>query len=304
MTLLIAGWIAIDDIETPFTKVTGMLGGSATPAALAAALFTDVRLLAAIGDDFPRAELEKFAGRPIDLAGVRVERGTTSRWGGRYSYDMNSRETVYTDIGVNEGWQPRLPAGWEASETAILAALYPALQLELMAALHSPLATLVDTIKFYIDNVPEGVHEAMRKADFVSINEIEARELAGTPSVAKAARAIVAAGTHTAIVKLGEYGALCASRDGDYFVAPGYPLENVVDPTGAGDAFAGAFLGYIDSVRSISPSHIRRAMVYGSTVASFQVEGIGPERLLRLTRREVEERFREFRALTHYDTGE
>ncbi len=305
MTVLIAGWVAIDEIKTPFAHVEGKLGGSSTPAALAAALFTEVRMLAAIGEDFPMDELRKFEGRGIDLSGVRVEPGTTtSRWGAEYSFDMNSRETLYTHLGVNESWNPELPDGWAASETAIFAALDPGLQVRLMKSLASPVATMVDTIKFYIDTQPEAVREAMRTAHFVSINEMEARELAGTPSIARAARGIVAAGTKTAIVKLGEYGAACASSDGDYFVAPGYPLENVVDPTGAGDAFAGAFLGYIDSVGVVDAVHIRRAMIYGSTVASFQVEGLGPERLLTLTREEVEQRFREFRMLTHYDIGD
>ncbi len=304
MTVLVAGWVAIDDIETPFASVTGKLGGSATPTALAASLFTDVRLLAAIGEDFPMDELKKFEGRRIDLAGVRVEAGETSKWGARYGFDMNSRETLFTTIGVNLGWDPVLPDGWDSSESIVCAALDPALQVRLMASLKSPLATLVDTIKFYIDTQLEGVKLAMSRADFVSINDSEARELADTPSVARAARALVAAGTRTAIVKLGEYGAACASRDGDYFVAPGYPLESVIDPTGAGDAFAGGFLGYLDAVKSTAPSEVRRAMIYGSTVASFQVEGIGPERLLTLTRDEVDARFREFRALTHYDTGD
>lgn len=305
MTVLIAGWVAIDEIKTPFAHVEGKLGGSSTPAALAAALFTDVRLLAAIGEDFPMDELKKFEGRNIDLEGIRIEAGTTtSRWGAEYSYDMNSRETLYTHLGVNESWNPELPAGWESSETAILAALDPALQLRLMRDLTNPVATMVDTIKFYIDTQPEGVREAMRTAHFVSINEMEARELAGTPSIARAARSLVAAGTKTAVVKLGEYGAACATQAGEYFVAPGYPLENVIDPTGAGDAFAGAFLGYIDSVRSVDIGQLRRAMIYASTVASFQVEGLGPERLLTLTREEVEQRFREFRLLTHYDTGD
>lgn len=302
MTVLIAGWVAIDEIKTPFAHVEGRLGGSSTPAALAAALFTDVRLLAAIGDDFPSSELDKLRRPNIDLEGVRVVPGsTTSRWGGEYSYDMNARETLYTHLGANAGWDPELPAGWEASECVMCAALDPALQVRLMTSLTNPRATLVDTIQFYIETMPEGVRQAMRTADFVSINEMEARELAGTPSIARAARALVQAGTRTAIVKLGEYGAAYANRDGDYFVAPGYPLENVVDPTGAGDAFAGAFIGYLDSAGSFDSAEVRRAMIYGSTVASFQVEGIGPERLLALTRAEVEERFREFRTLTHYD---
>lgn len=304
MTLLVAGWVALDEIETPFAKVEQSLGGSATCAALAAAQFTDVRLLAAIGEDFPESERSKLEGRGIDLAGLTtIPGGTTSRWGARYHYDMNTRDTLYTHLGVNDGWRPVLPEGWEDSGTAFMAADDPAAQQGLLAALAAPRATMVDTIQIYIDTAREGVEAAMRRADFASMNETEARQLTGMASIAKAGRALVEAGTRAALIKLGEYGAVYVSED-DYFVAPGYPLEEVVDPTGAGDTFAGAFLGYLDTTAAISAREIRRAIIYGSTVASFAVEGFGPSRLLELTREEVEARYREFRKLTHFEEGD
>lgn len=301
MSLLVAGWVAIDEIETPFERREGSLGGSATCAALAASLFTDVRLLAAVGEDFPEGMRRALERPSIDLAGLEViPGGLTSRWGGRYHYDMNSRDTLYTVLGVNERWEPRLPAGWEASTGLFAAAGDPVLQQRLMAMVPGARAKMVDTIKFFIDGARDELMKAIRTADFVSINESEARELAGMPSIARAGRALLNGGTKAVIIKLGEYGAAYISGE-DYFVAPGYPLEEVVDPTGAGDAFAGGFMGYLDSVGAIDQQTIRRAIIYGSTVASFCVEGFGPSRLLTLEREEVEQRYRQFRALTHFE---
>ncbi len=303
MTLLVAGWVALDEIETPFARAERSLGGSATCAALAAAQFTDVRLLAAIGEDFPASERVKFDGRGIDLAGLTtIAGGRTSRWGARYGYDMNTRETLYTELGVNGCWRPVLPEGWDASETAFAAADDPATQRTMLRALKAPRVTMVDTIQFYIETQRAGVESTMREASFVSVNESEARQLAGAASIAKAGRALLAAGAAGALVKLGEYGAVFVSKD-DYFVAPGYPLEEVVDPTGAGDAFAGGFLGYLDRATALTAEELRRAVVYGSAVASFAVEGFGPSRLLTLRREEIEERYREFRALTRFGEG-
>lgn len=303
MTLLVYGWVALDEIETPFNRVAGSLGGSATFAALAASLFTDVRLLAAVGPDFPEGERAKLQGRRIDLGGVVTVPGETSRWGARYHFDMNTRDTLYTVLGVNEHWQPALPPSWRHSHTAFMAAAHPRLQRDLLAQLATPRATMVDTIKLFIDGHREDVFETMRHARFVTVNDSEARDLARVPSIARATRHLLAKGAEAVIIKLGEYGAAYRS-DHDYFVAPGYPLEDVIDPTGAGDAFAGGFLGYLDSVPDVSTAEIRRAIIYGSTVASYCVEGFGPARLLDLERDDVERRYREFRALTHFEVGE
>ena len=303
MSLLVTGWVAHDDIETPFGKVERSLGGSATCAALAGALFTDVRLLAAVGEDFPAEHREQLARPRIDLGGLVTVPGKTSRWGARYSYDMNTRDTWYPELGVSVEWKPRLPASWEDTTAACIAAGHPLDQRNLLQSLTAPKATLIDTIKMFVDDTPTELRETMRFADFVTLNETEARQVTGLPSIARAARLLATEGPKAVIVKLGEYGAAVASES-DYFVAPGYPLEEVVDPTGAGDAFAGGLMGYLDTVSDITPGEIRRAVIYGSTVASFCVEGFGPARLLALTRPDVDARYREFRALTHFEVGE
>lgn len=300
MTLLISGWVAIDEIETPFGRVASTLGGPASYAALAASLFTDVRVLAGVGEDFP-ASYRDILDRPrIDLRGLTTHPGETSRWGARYQYDMNTRDTLYTHVGVNETWKPVLPAGWEDSTTAFMAAAHPAVQRGIIHGLPRLKASLADTIKFYIDGAIDELRATMATATYFTVNESEAREIAGVPGIAQAARKLLALGAQGVIVKLGEYGAAFVS-DGDYFVAPGYPLEEIVDPTGAGDTFGGGFMGYLDTVNEVTPAAIRQAMIYGSTAASFAVEGFGTARLAELTRAEVDTRFRQFRALTHFE---
>jgi sugar/nucleoside kinase (ribokinase family) len=303
--MLVTGWVAIDDIETPFGSVRNSLGGSATCAALAGALFTPVRLVAVVGEDFPD-DMRRTLDRPgIDLGGlVTAEGKKTSRWGARYHYDMNNRDTWYPELGVSVEWSPVLPMAWRDCTAACLAAGHPLDQRRLLDELKAPKVTMLDTIKLFIDEALDDLRETMRHADFVTLNESEARLIAGVPSIARAARKLAADGPRRGqIVKLGEYGAAFASAE-DYFVAPGYPLEEVVDPTGAGDAFAGGFVGYLDTVAAITPGEIRKAIVYGSTTASFAVEGFGPSRLLTLTRDEVEDRYRRFRVLTHFEVGE
>lgn len=303
MTLLVSGWVAIDEIETPFGRANAALGGSATCAAIAGSLFTDVRLLAAVGEDFPTVERERLERPGIDLAGLTVEPGRTSRWKGRYHYDMNTRDTISTDIGVNTDWRPRLPAGWEDSSTAFMAAADPALQKEMLGWLKAPRATMVDTIQFYIDSARPQVFDAFGAADFIALNESETRELGESAGIARAGRNLLTRVKRGVLVKMGEFGAAYIGDD-DYFVTAGYPLDEVVDPTGAGDAFAGSFLGYLDSVQDVTPASIRRAVVYASAVASFQVEGFGPSRLMTLTRTEVETRYREMRRLTYFEADD
>lgn len=302
MSLLVSGWIAIDEIETPFGATGASLGGSATFTLFAGALFTDVRLLAAVGPDFPDSMRMQLRHPRIDISGLTTEPGETSRWGARYGYDLNTREDLYTRVGVNEGWTPAVPVGWRETQSAVLSAAHPYVQRELSRQLTTKRATIMDTIRFYISNWPGEILEVMGDATFVTMNDGEARQLTGEASIAKAARSLLERGANAVIIKLGEYGAVYATRD-EYFVAPGYPLEEVIDPTGAGDAFAGAFMGYLDSVDEITPVAIRRGILYGSTVASFCVEGLGPARLFTLTREEVDARYRAFRDLTHVEVG-
>jgi sugar/nucleoside kinase (ribokinase family) len=300
VTLLVSGWVALDDLETPFASAKGVLGGPATYAALAASLFTDVRLLAGVGEDFPAPFRERLTRPNIDTAGVTTHAEPTSRWGGRYGYDMNSRDTVFTEVGVNGTWRPVLPAGWEDSNTVFLTASNPVVQREIIGSLRAPKASLVDTILFYIESELADVRRTMGVATFATVNESEARRLTGQASIARAARQLLADGAQRVIVKLGEYGAAYIGA-GDYFIVPGFPLDEIVDPTGAGDTFGGAFMGYLDSVPELTESEVRRAMVYGSAVASFCVEGIGTSRLESLSRNEVESRYRSFRRLTHFE---
>lgn len=303
MSLLVSGWLALDEIKTPFGEVEGSLGGSATFAVLAASLFTDVRLLAVIGNDFPKHELRKLEGRRIDMKGVVTAEGETSRWGASYHQDMNERDTLYTVLGVNESWEPKLPTGWSDSRTAFMAAGHPTVQRNVLSMLDDPRSTVVDTIKLFIDNDRDELQKTMRAADYIAINDGEARELAGKATVASAAAALLGQGVRSAIIKLGEYGAMLKSAN-DHFVAAGYPLDEVVDPTGAGDAFAGGFSGYLDAAESIDTKTVRQAMIYASAVASFTVEGFGPSRLLEVTPEEVDIRYREFRELTHFEVDD
>jgi len=300
MSLLVSGWVAVDEIETPFGASGASLGGSATFTLFAGALFTDVRLLAAVGPDFPDSMRAQLAHPRIDISGLATEDGTTSRWGAKYGYDLNTREDLYTHVGVNESWQPEIPAVWRDTRSAVLSAAHPYVQRKLSGQLTAKRATIMDTIRFYIANWPREILEVLGEATFVTMNDGEARELTGEASIAKATRNLLQRGANAVIIKLGEYGAVYATKD-EYFVAPGYPLEEVIDPTGAGDAFAGAFMGYLDSVDEITAVEIRRGFLYGSTVASFCVEGLGPTRLFTLTRDEVERRYRTFRALTHVE---
>jgi sugar/nucleoside kinase (ribokinase family) len=301
MSMLVSGWIAIDDIETPFGKTGAALGGSAAFTVFAGALFTDVRLLAVVGPDFPETFRRQLDHPRVDLAGLRTVDGETSRWAARYGYDMNARDVLYTQVGVNDQ-RAELPVAWRDSTAAVLSAAHPYVQRDVIEQLVAPRATILDTIQFYIQGWPSEILEVLDCADFVTMNDSEARELTGEASVAKAARKLHSHGASGVILKLGEYGAIYA-RDQDYFQAPGYPLEEVIDPTGAGDAFAGAFMGYLDSVPAIDPVAIRRAIIYGSTVASFCVEGLGPSRLFTLTREEVERRAHEFAALVRIEAA-
>jgi sugar/nucleoside kinase (ribokinase family) len=299
MSLLVSGWIAVDDIETPFGRTGAALGGSAAFTVFAGALFTDVRLLAVVGNDFPDEMRRQLEHPRIDLAGLTTVDGETSRWGAKYGYDMNARDVLYTHVGVNDR-EPRLLPAWRDSTAAVLSAAHPYVHRQVISELTAARATIIDTIHFYIDGWPAEILEVLSDADFVTMNDSEARALTKQASVVKAARALLGRGAKNVIIKLGEYGAVYVTPEA-YFQAPCYPLEEVIDPTGAGDAFAGAFMGYLDTVPAITPVAIRRAIIYGSTVASFCVEGLGPSRLFTLTREEVEARAAEFPGLVRIE---
>ncbi|MBI3978909.1 MAG: sugar kinase [Chloroflexi bacterium] len=300
MSVLVVGSVALDTVETPFGRAEEALGGSAVYFSTAASLFTQVNLVGVVGNDFPPQHGEFLRQRGIDVRGLQVQQGSTFRWVGRYDYDLNVAHTVDTRLNVFADFHPVLPAGYEASEFVLLANIHPALQIEVLRQVHRPRLTVLDTMNYWIESQREALTAAMRQVDVVLMNEGEVREFAQTYSLIRAARTVLQLGPRAVIVKKGEYGAVLFSND-HYFVAPAYPLEDVKDPTGAGDSFAGGFIGYLAQTGDVSPENIRRAIVHGSVVASFCVEDFSVARLASATKDEVAERFREFRQFTLFD---
>jgi sugar/nucleoside kinase (ribokinase family) len=300
MSILVVGSVAYDTVETPFGRAERVLGGSASFFAVAASFFVPVNLVAVVGDDFGERELSAFRGRPIDLQGLERMKGDTFHWQGKYSFDLNSRETVCTDLNVFEFFKPKIPAAYRSSEFVFLGNIDPLLQREVLEQVERPKLVACDTMNFWISGKLDELRETLRRVDVLLINDAEARELSGEWNIVKAARAIRAMGPRTLILKKGEHGVLMFSEDGS-FAAPAYPLEAVFDPTGAGDTFGGGFLGYLASSSAGGDEALRRAVVMGSTLASFCVEAFSLDRLLRLTRSEIDERFRLFKRLTHFE---
>lgn len=300
MSILVVGSVAFDSVETPFGKVEEALGGSGTYFSTSASFFTDVQLVAVVGEDFPGKHLEFLRQRNVDLEGVTVSPGETFRWAGRYGYDLNEAQTLDTRLNVFESFQPQLPEAYRDAEYVFLANIDPELQLEVLEQVRKPKLVACDTMNFWIDGKKEALLKTLALVDILIINEGEARQLADEPNLIKAARTILAAGPKTLVVKRGEYGALMFSEH-SIFAAPAYPLESVFDPTGAGDTFAGGFMGYLASSRNLSEASIRQAIIFGSVMASFNVEDFSLDRMRSLEYREIEERFRTFKLLTDFD---
>jgi sugar/nucleoside kinase (ribokinase family) len=297
---LIVGSVAFDTVETPFGRADKVLGGSASFSAVAASFFAPVKLVGVVGNDFGENELRAFAGREIDLEGLERMDGDTFHWQGRYSYDLNSRETVCTDLNVFEFFEPKIPASYRSADHVLLGNIDPVLQRQVLDQVERPRLVACDTMNFWITGKPEELRRTLALVDVLLINDAEARQLSGEWNVVKAARAIRAMGPRTLVVKKGEHGVLMFSEHGS-FAAPAFPLEEVFDPTGAGDAFAGGFVGYLAGARDRDDGTLRRAIIMGSTLASFCVEAFSLDRLLRLTRSEIDERFGRFRHLTHFE---
>jgi len=300
MSILVVGSVAYDTVETPFGKAERVLGGSASFFSVAASFFTPVRLVAVVGEDFGEAQLAAFRGRPIDLDGLERTTGKTFHWQGKYSYDLNHRDTVCTDLNVFEFFKPRLPQSYRDVEHVFLGNIDPELQLDVLQQVERPRLVACDTMNFWIGGKPEALRRTLSRVDVLLVNDAEARELSGEWNIVKAARAIRALGPRTLVIKKGEHGVLMFSDAGS-FAAPAYPLEDVFDPTGAGDTFAGGFLGYLASSADGGEATLRKAVIMGSALASFCVEAFSLDRLLRLTRPEIDERFRLFKKLTHFE---
>jgi sugar/nucleoside kinase (ribokinase family) len=300
MSILVVGSVAYDTVETPFGRAEKVLGGSASFFSVAASFFAPVNLVAVVGDDFSAKALSAFEGRPIDLEGLERTAGKTFHWQGKYSYDLNSRETIRTDLNVFEFFEPRIPDRYRRSEHVFLGNIDPVLQRQVLDQVERARLVVCDTMNFWISGKPEEVRRTLAAVDILLINDAEARQLSGEWNVVKAARAIRALGPRTLVIKKGEHGVLMFSEEGS-FAAPAYPLEEVFDPTGAGDTFAGGFLGSLAGSAKVDEAALRRAVIMGSTLASFCVEAFSLDRLLTLSRPEIDARYRLFKRLTHFE---
>ena len=299
--VLVVGSVALDSVETPFGQAREVLGGAATYFSYAASFFTRVRLVAIIGDDFPAEHVALLRARGVDLTGLTTTRGRTFRWTGRYGYDLNEAKTLDTQLNVFADFRPVLDGGLRKVPYVFLANIDPELQLDVVRQMaERPRLVALDTMNFWIQGKREALLAVVREVDVITINDAEARQLAGEANLVKAARAIAAMGPRAVVVKRGEYGALMVA-DGEFFIMPAFPLESVYDPTGAGDAFAGGFMGYLASQDCFDHATMRHAMVYGSVMASFTVEDFSLDRLTRLRREEIEERCAAFHDLVRLE---
>ena len=300
MGILVVGSVAFDSVETPFGKMEGILGGSATYFSTSASFFTDVSLVAVVGEDFPQEHVDFLRSRNIDLAGLARESGKTFHWKGKYGYDLNEAQTLETHLNVFENFKPVVPDQYRDADYLFLANIDPVLQMEVLGQVRNPRVIACDTMNFWISSKPEALKKVIERVDILIINEGEARQFTGEANLVKAAKKILALGAKTLIVKRGEYGVLMFT-DSTVFAAPAYPLEEVYDPTGAGDTFAGGFMGYLANSGDTSEEGIRQAIVFGSVMASFNVEDFSLNRLKRLDYKEIEARYRSFKKMTHFE---
>lgn len=298
LPLLIVGSMAFDDLELPSATAKDVVGGSATYAAYAAAVFARPRLVAVVGDDFPERELAQLGERGADLAGVERAPGKTFRWAGRYDANLVGRVTLDTQLNVFGNFRPKIPASYLDAGVVMLGNIHPALQIEVLDQVKAPRIVLADTMNFWIEGELPTLTTLLKRIDILIINDEEARQLSGEHNISKAAKNILARGPKRLIVKRGEFGALLFDGESAFF-APAYPLEDVVDPTGAGDTFAGGFAGYLAKTGDMSPANLRRAIMVGSALASFCVEGVGTKKTRALTEASVLARLEQFRTLMH-----
>ncbi len=289
MSIVVVGTVAFDTVETPFGRGENVLGGSATYFSTSASFFTDVSLVAVVGEDFPEEHVAFLASRDIDTTGLTRIPGKTFHWTGKYGYDLNEAQTLDTQLNVLMEFRPDLPETYRDAEYLFLANIDPELQLEVLNQVRNPRLVACDTMNFWISSKPEALREVLRKVDIVIINEGEARQFTGEANLVKAARRIIDLGCKRLVIKRGEYGVLMFTTD-SLFAVPAFPLEEVFDPTGAGDTFAGGFMGYLASTGDVSDEGVRQAIVFGTVMASFNVEDFSLNRMKRLSYPEIEAR--------------
>jgi sugar/nucleoside kinase (ribokinase family) len=300
MSLLVVGSVAFDSVKTPFGEVEEVLGGSATYFSTAASYFTSVSLVAVVGNDFPEKHVLFLKSRKIDIEGLERREGKTFRWKGEYGYELNEARTLETQLNVFQSFKPKIPERYKDIKVVFLANIDPDLQRDVLKQVREPSLVACDTMNFWIESKRDSLLETLKLVDLLLINDAEARELSGEPNLVKAANVILSYGPKTLIIKRGEYGALMFSGK-KIFAAPAYPLESVFDPTGAGDCFAGGFMGYLANTMNFEESNIRKAIIFGSVMASYNVEAFSLDRIKSLDYSEIESRYREFKRLTHFE---
>ncbi|SPF36176.1 Sugar kinase, ribokinase family [Candidatus Sulfotelmatobacter kueseliae] len=307
MSVLVVGSVAYDDITSPSGSVKNILGGAATYFSLAASYFTQVRVVAVVGDDFGPEQEKVFHQHGIDTRGIERADGKTFRWGGTYAQNLNEAKTNFTDLNVFEEFQPQIPEEYQDTEFLFLANIQPTLQADVRRGMKQVRLTGCDTMNYWINRTPRELAETLKLVDVLLINDTEAKMLAGETNLPRAAQKVLAMGPQALVIKHGEYGATIFFREGAFgmgrhpFRAPALPMEEVRDPTGAGDSFAGGFMGYLASQKEVNREALKRALFYGSVMGSFAVERFGTERLQSLTRAEIDARFQVFRELTHLE---
>jgi sugar/nucleoside kinase (ribokinase family) len=300
MSILVVGSVALDTVRTPFGQADEALGGSATYFSVAASFFADVRLVAVVGEDFPDQHLEFLRSRKVDLGGLQRVPGKTFRWVGEYGFDLNQARTLDTQLNVFADFAPKIPEAYRDSDVVFLANIDPDLQREVLRQVRRPALIAADTMNYWIANKAESLRQTLGLVDTLLINDAEARQLADEGNLVQAARKILAWGPKSLVIKRGEYGALMVNNR-NWFAAPALPLEVVRDPTGAGDCFAGGFVGYLANTMNFDDASVRKAMIMGSVMASFNVEAFSLNRLRTLTYEEIEARYRAFRRLAQFE---
>jgi sugar/nucleoside kinase (ribokinase family) len=299
-SVLVVGSVALDSVETPFGKVDEALGGSGTYFSSSASHFAPVQLVGVVGDDYPVDQLAPLAARGVDLRGLEQTEGRSFRWRGRYRHDLNSAETLETHLGVFSSFRPKIPDAFRAAPFVFLANIDPRLQLQVLDQVERPQLVACDTMNFWIESRRPELLELLGRVDLVTLNDGEARQLTERANLVQAARWILDRGPRFVLIKKGEHGAFMFTRDSIFF-APAYPLESVFDPTGAGDSFAGGFIGYLAATGDLSERGMRRAVVVGSAMGSFAVERFSNARLMEVSRTDIDARIREFRQLVAFD---
>jgi sugar/nucleoside kinase (ribokinase family) len=300
MSVLVVGSVALDSVETPFGKADDVLGGSATFFSAAASHLTSVQVVGVVGNDYPMARLRELEERNVDLGGIEQVDGRSFRWRGRYRHDLNSAETLETHLGVFSNFEPKIPARFAKPDFLFLANIDPRLQLAVLKQVERPRLVASDTMNFWIESRRPELIELLGHVDLLTLNDAEARQLTEQSNLVQAARWIMAHGPKHVIIKKGEHGAFLF-RESNIFFAPAYPLESVFDPTGAGDSFAGGFIGYLARTGDLSDANMRRAVIYGSAMGSFAVEKFSIERLMTVTRAELDQRLHAFKQLVAFE---